>query len=106
MLDLCLQLKYYVGMYKAVHFIGFDPNSVSFSKACALFGKPDFIHRKYDIRTHFGGELAAGDTLVFATDKDYARYVNNDPYPYAVDDSAMDIPSDKALTRMGLQVMV
>lgn len=86
---------------QCIHFIGFR-TPYQFWLAEQVFGKPDFIHVKYDIRTAFGGEMHPDDVLVFASDKDWIRFINNDPYPFAVDDSAADIPSDEVLTHMGL----
>ena len=48
----------------AVHFIGFRGDE--YNRAVKVFGLPDFIHRCHDNRLRFGGEVAPGDTLVFA----------------------------------------
>jgi hypothetical protein len=52
----------------------------------------------------FGGEWDHGDILIFASNDDWSRYVNdgNDPNPYefAVDDSNDDIPRESTLERM------
>lgn len=48
----------------AVHFIGFKDNT-QFNRAIQVFGVPDFIHRKWDVRAR--QEVVNGDTAVFAT---------------------------------------
>lgn len=47
----------------AVHFIGFS-NTTQFFRAVKVFGTPDFIHRKWDVRAR--QEVVAGDVAVFA----------------------------------------
>lgn len=53
----------------ALHFIGFlHPNigpSVDYDKAVRVFGKPDFVHRYWDVRAK--QELAPGDVAIFAS---------------------------------------
>lgn len=48
----------------AVHFIGFK-DSTQFHRAITVFGTPDFIHRKWDVRAR--QEVVKGDVAVFAT---------------------------------------
>ena len=48
----------------AVHFIGFK-NSTQFHRAVNVFGTPDFIHRKWDVRAK--QEVVNGDVAIFAT---------------------------------------
>ena len=47
-----------------VHFIGFKGDE--YARAQRVFGPPDFVHRLYDARVKHGGEVAPGDTLIFA----------------------------------------
>ncbi len=47
----------------AVHFVGFRGDE--YTRACRIFGPPDFIHRGWDLRAQ--REIAPGDTVVFAT---------------------------------------
>jgi hypothetical protein len=48
----------------AVHFVGFK-NSFQLHQAMKVFGKPDFMHRKWDVRAKH--EVMANDVAVFAT---------------------------------------
>jgi hypothetical protein len=65
------------------HFIGFT-DSKQFWLACQVFGAPDFIHRHWDIRAKFGGELDSNDVLVFA------KGTEADPVKdFAFDDSSV-----------------
>ena len=52
----------------AVHFIGFRGDE--YTSAVRVFGKPDFVHRRWDVRAAFGGERHPDDTLVFAKGTD------------------------------------
>ena len=45
-----------------IHFVGFRDDR--YWNAVKVFGLPDFIHRRWDIRAQ--REIAPGDTLVFA----------------------------------------
>jgi len=49
-----------------VHFIGFRDGD-RYQRAIRIFGKPDYIHPKWDERAKHGGEYANGDIRVFAT---------------------------------------
>jgi hypothetical protein len=70
------------GKRPALHFVGFrDPEQ--FQRAERVFGAPDFVHRVWDVRAARGGEIAPGDTVVFARGT-----VDDPPSPYAYDDSA------------------
>ena len=51
----------------AVHFIGFK-DTAQYQNAINVFGKPDFIHRKWDVRAK--QEVVKGDVAVFATGND------------------------------------
>ena len=56
------------------------------------------MHRKWDERAAFGGEIDWNeDTLIFAG-KEREDVIHS----FSVDDSGFDIPSDEKLTRMGL----
>jgi hypothetical protein len=65
----------------AVHFIGFS-DSASFWRATQVFGQPDFIHPRWDVRAKQGGEWAEGDVRVFATGSE-----DDTPSPFCWDDS-------------------
>lgn len=53
------------GAYRALHFVRFDDNySPQFWDAVKAFGRPDFMHRKWDRRAR--REIADGDIVVFA----------------------------------------
>lgn len=49
-------------MKQAVHFIAFKDDR--YWNAVRVFGPPDFIHRRWDMRAQ--REIMPGDTLVFA----------------------------------------
>lgn len=68
--------------YIALHFIGFKGNE--FNSAVKIWGRPDFIHRNWDVRAKFGGEIHPNDILVFAKGTEY-----DEPNPYSYDDSAV-----------------
>lgn len=62
-----------------LHFVRFKDDR--WNNAVKVFGKPDFIHRFWDVRaTH---EVAPGDMVVFATGDD-TQLVQ----PFAYDDSS------------------
>ena len=89
--------------YKAIHFIGFKPGSQDWWNAVRIFGRPDFIHRKWDERAAYGGEVDPdNDVFIFSRVSEWNAFRNNRPMRGSVDDSAADIPSDDVLTRMGL----
>lgn len=46
----------------AVHFVGFKGDE--FHSAVRVFGEPDFVHRKWDVRAQ--QEVVEGDVAVFA----------------------------------------
>jgi hypothetical protein len=46
----------------ALHFVGFRGDE--YTRACRVFGSPDFIHLGWDRRAQ--REIADGDTVVFA----------------------------------------
>lgn len=62
-----------------LHFVGFKDDR--YLNAVRVFGRPDFIHRRWDARAVC--EVAPGDVVVFA-DGDETQAI----YPYAYDDSA------------------
>ena len=66
----------------AVHFVGFRDGD-SYWRACQVFGPPDFVHPRWDVRAKHGGEWADGDVRVFATGCD-----EDEPSPFSWDDSA------------------
>lgn len=73
-------------MKNAIHFVGFKDDR--YNTAIKVFGKPDFIHRKWDRRAQ--REIMKGDTIVFAKgDESRAFGPNgNDIDEHAYDDSA------------------
>jgi len=64
---------------RVVHFVGFKDDR--WHNAVKTFGKPDFIHRRWDYRA--AGEICEGDMVVFATGDEHSPV---DPFAY--DDSA------------------
>lgn len=46
-----------------LHFVAFRDDA--YLRACRVFGRPDFIHPRWDRRAR--REIADGDTVVFAT---------------------------------------
>ena len=67
-------------MKNALHFIGFRDTG-TFARACAVFGKPDFIHPVWDYRAQ--AEIMLGDKAIFAKGDE-----NQNPTPYTYDDSS------------------
>lgn len=67
----------------ALHFVGFRDDA--FNRAMRAFGPPDFVHRKWDHRAV--GDVAPGDTVVFGRDKDWQRFLANQPCEFAFNDS-------------------
>ena len=47
----------------ATHFVGFRDNA-QFNRAQAVFGRPDFVHRRWDVRAQ--QEIVEGDVAIFA----------------------------------------
>lgn len=66
-------------MTAMVHFVGFKDDRVH--SAVAVFGKPDFWHRRWDYRAR--DEVADGDVVVFADGDEH-----DEPTTFAFDDSA------------------
>ena len=66
-------------MNNAIHFVGFKDNR--YNTAVKVFGTPDFIHRKWDLRAV--KEVMENDIVIFA-DKDETQVVET----FAYDDSA------------------
>ncbi len=66
-----------------VHFVGFRDDA--YNRAIKVWGRPHFVHRIWDRRTI--GDIAPGDTVVFGRDKDWYRFVYNQPYEYTTNDS-------------------
>ena len=64
-------------MSAAVHFVGFRDDR--FWNAVRVFGRPDFIHRKWDQRAR--REIAPDDVLIFAEgdeEQSVAKHNGND----------------------------
>ena len=61
-----------------VHFVGFRGDE--YLSAVKVIGKPDFIHRVFDDRVIFGGEVGDDDIIIFANgaDKKYSKFTFND----------------------------
>jgi hypothetical protein len=70
-------------MRTAVHFVGFRDES--YHAAVRVWGKPDFFHRYWDHRAT--GDVAPGDTVVFARQKDWDRFISGKPVEFAFNDS-------------------
>lgn len=68
-----------------LHFVGALDGDAVFARAVLVFGPPDFVHQKWDVRAT--GDVAPGDTVVFLRDKDWTRFEDNDPCPFAFNDS-------------------
>lgn len=62
-----------------MHFVGFKDDR--YNAAVKVFGKPDFVHRRWDQRAK--DEVCEGDTAVFADGSE-----QDAPSQYAYDDSA------------------
>ena len=60
----------------ALHFVAFRDHG-QFARAARLFGAPDFVHRVWDVRAARGGEIAHGDTVIFALSTE-----DEQPSPY------------------------
>jgi hypothetical protein len=56
-----------------LHFVGFRDDA--YNRAVRVFGKPHFVHRSLDLRALT--DIAPGDTVVFARDKDWDRLVRS-----------------------------
>jgi hypothetical protein len=71
-------------MTRTVHFVGFRGDE--YSAAVRVWGKPDFIHRIWDVRAaaESGSE---DDVVVFARAKDWENRGN--PTEFSFDDSAV-----------------
>ena len=67
-------------MNAAVHFVGFKGGE--YVSALHVWGRPDFIHRHRDPRLIHGGEVAEGDTVIYANGEE-AR-----DRPFSFNDSA------------------
>lgn len=70
-------------MVGSVHFVGFRGDE--YNRAVRIWGNPTFVHRVWDIRAFT--EVADGDVVVFARDKDWKNRTN--PNPLCFDDSAV-----------------
>jgi len=62
----------------ALHFIGFKDER--YHNAVRVFGRPDFIHRHWDVRAKH--EIVQGDVAVFAT-----KTYHDIPNVYSFNDS-------------------
>ncbi|GAB4071807.1 hypothetical protein KHC28_00530 [Ancylobacter sonchi] len=65
------------GVTPALHFVAFRGDE--FLSAVRLWGRPDFIHRKWDQRAR--REIAPGDTIIFAAGSEAdppSRFNGND----------------------------
>jgi len=67
---------------RTVHFVGFRGDE--YTAAVRVFGRPNFIHRIWDIRA--AAEIQPEDLVVFAREKDWANL--RKPNKFAFDDSA------------------
>lgn len=64
----------------ALHFVGF--RGEEWWSAVRIWGQPDFIHRHWDARAKFGGELHPSDTVIFAKGDEHSPVV-----PFTFNDS-------------------
>lgn len=64
----------------AVHFVGFRDDR--WWNAVKVWGFPDFVHPRWDVRAAQGGERDAADVFVFAAGSDA-----DTPNPHSWDDS-------------------
>lgn len=62
----------------AVHFVGFKGDE--FNRAVQVFGEPDFVHRRWDVRAQ--QEVVEGDVAIFADGDE-----NKEPAHPSFDDS-------------------
>lgn len=71
---------------RALHFVGFKNDR--YWNAVRVFGRPDFIHRKWDRRAL--REIADGDVVLFANKDEHQAFGpnGNDLDEYVYDDSA------------------
>ena len=65
----------------AVHFVAFRDDR--YWNAVRVWGYPDFVHPRWDVRAKFGGDNDVDDVWVFADGAE-----TDTPSPYAWDDSA------------------
>lgn len=66
-----------------VHFVGFRDDA--FLRAIRVFGPPHFVHRSWDVRAV--SDVAPGDTVVFGRQKDWERFMTDQPKLLAFNDS-------------------
>lgn len=85
--------SHYIGSPRCVHFVGFRGDE--YTSAVRIFGRPDFIHRKNDLRLVFGGELAPHDVIVYANGSEKAVSL------FSVDDSNIDVQAFEKEQRHG-----
>ena len=64
----------------SIHFVGFK-DSAQFARVQAVFGPPDFIHRRWDVRAE--QEAVEGDVVIFAAGSE-----RDAPAKQSFDDSA------------------
>jgi hypothetical protein len=81
---------------KAVHFIGFKPGAQDWWNALKIWGRPDFVHRKWDERAAFGGEIDWNEDILIFAGKEREDVIHS----FSVDDSNMGIPSEEEWKRI------
>lgn len=64
--------------HSCLHFVGFRKDTERFERAARFFGRPDFVHYKWDVRAQ--QEIAPGDVAVFAvgTERDAPEHPSYD----------------------------
>ena len=64
--------------HSCLHFVGFRKDTERFERAARIFGRPDFVHYKWDVRAQ--QEIAPGDVAVFAvgTERDAPEHPSYD----------------------------
>lgn len=70
-------------MTAAVHFVGFRGDE--YYRAMRVFGLPDFVHFHWDARAV--ADVTEEDTVVFAREKDYLRFIGALPKAPSYNDS-------------------
>jgi len=68
-------------MKPRLHFVGFDRFDQRYWNAVSVFGRPAFLHRRWDRRAR--REIAPDDAVVFANgdaDQPHSRFNGDDEY--------------------------
>jgi len=83
-----------------MHFVGFRDERYwkdeQYQRAVEIFGRPDFFHRRWDMRAY--QEIAPGDTVVWANMGDGLAECLPPFLTYTFDDSHQDIVANGGAT--------